>query len=1832
MKTRNYLCQTIAALAALAIFILPAPPCDGANQTRAATFQIQTKTVLAYIEYTDTSKEYPNTLAAIDSVSTNYTVTELADYTQLDSTLPGHDVLLIPEQEKTTSSLLETIGAAWATTAQNFVNNGGVIIQCDFGPTGGYGLLTSAGLMNITSTGGCTSTTVTVVAPEDPVAQGVSSTYTAENGSKYYTTTEETVVVELTGSGPVVINKQIGLGNVVLIGHDYFESNTDQDRIVGNAVFNLPLISDDLQVTPSEDFISSGDEGGPFTPSSKTYILTNTGPNTLDWTAAATQSWLDVTPVSGTLGPSDSNMVEVSLNADVNTLLPGDHNDTLTFTNTTSGISQTRDVRLQVIAVPAEIEVTDSIPPPNDLNMPFGDVFIGLSPTEQITITNTDPDYSLIIADISLGGVSGLTVPASELSIPLPSVTSGPRDFYVSYLPAGWVVPERLGSNLVVKSGYRTLMNSIDVLMLASGDDPTILRTALEAFPDMNTVDYFDCSFSVPQSSDLDGYDVVVIMSNAPFADAIQTGNVLADYVDAGGKVVQAVATFAFGGGWELEGRFVTQEGYEPFVHGDAERFAHSLGVFDDEHPIMDGVTTLTDGLPVGIALELGAEWVADWDNGTPLVATQGLNVVGINIFAFDSGDFTGDVPLLFHNAIVWLSEGATEGFELMGLPELPVTILPLSSIDVNVVFEPTEVKEYEAVVVIESNDEDEPNVVVRLSGTGVPEYLKIIPEEVFEFSGHPGGPFVPSNTSYQLTNTGLIDVDWIAEPNMPWLDVSPSNGTLQPGKSVTVTVWPNAQAEDMNEGYHCGDLIVTDIITTVELKRRVCLNVYTEPKIWVSPYSFDVNVTQGANTVEKLTIGNGGDADLNFSLSGREIPGYLPAAKTTVAEIEISEDEMVLEYEFSKPVIYNKNGEYDQVKIEGLEQYLRTGAPIVPVCPVKILVPYGKRVLDSNVIPLEVHELPGMYQLPPAQKPYPLSYQDTVEATEPNLAVYAQSKPWPGMYHEDVSTQSKRGYRLFIASLFPLQYIPASGEITYTTKLRLEIELGDAISSDVLRPSDVVEAKLAATVDNPSALEGYPAETGTFVEKLDGPAKLLSGGPYQYVIITNEALQGAPGPWNFQSLRDAKIALGMTATIVTTEWIYANYDGMRPDGGTDNQTRIRNFLIDAYQTWGTEYVLLGGTNGIVPARLFWVDSLVGDTDYMPVDMYYGCVEPVECTFDYDADGLYGEPKDGVGGGEVDLYAEIYVGRATVENAAELENFIKKTLTYDLTQNEYLERIAMLGEWLGFGGVSEFAKDSKEQIRLGGEYDGYFTYGFENHTQSSFIDFITVGCLPEDPTCCWPLYDKDFEPDEWEIYDLICLMNGGIHLFNHLGHASETYCMKLYTSNLASLTNTDYFFAYSQGCYPGAFDAPNCFAEVITSMEHGAFAVIMNARYGYGRGYSTDGPSQRFDRQFWDAVLGEGMLEVGRANQDSKEDNLWDINGECIRWCYYELNLFGDPAQRFQFTKSCDWMDFVPEAGTVAPGEAIDVNVVFNAEAAPGTHQGEITILSDDHYTPEIPIPVTMTVEPIDYFTELFEPDVPFSPNDPNRNDMANWTLTFRPNWSCSYYSLCISEAVAFQVDPNGGTIVSLEDDDYIPVQLSDAHINFYGTDYDTFYIGSNGYISFISGDIRRFETLADHFDLPRVSALFDDLNPLAGGLISWKQLDDRVVVTFENVPEYSLANSNSFQIEMHFNGKVRITLLDIAAEDGLVGLSNGDGLSPYFVESDLSECDLCIKCDLNGDLDIDFTDFAMLALAWLTEFGDAQWNPDCDISYPEDNVINWHDLDVCTDNWLLGP
>lgn len=202
------------------------------------------------------------------------------------------------------------------------------------------------------------------------------------------------------------------------------------------------------------------------------------------------------------------------------------------------------------------------------------------------------------------------------------------------------------------------------------------------------------------------------------------------------------------------------------------------------------------------------------------------------------------------------------------------------------------------------------------------------------------------------------------------------------------------------------------------------------------------------------------------------------------------------------------------------------------------------------------------------------------------------------------------------------------------------------------------------------------------------------------------------------------------------------------------------------------------------------------------------------------------------------------------------------------------------------------------------------------------------------------------------------------------------------------------------------------------------------------------------------------------------------------------------------------------------------------------------------------------TPERPDYFTELFSD---------SSNDVDRQTLTFTPNGSASFYSVCRAPALLFPTDPNGGSVLSLGDDAFVTVTLAGGkRVSLYGTSYSSFFVGSNGNISFQTGSTDFTETLDLHFAQPRISALFDDLVPSQQNPVRFQQMSDRAVVTWVNVPEFGTVNANSFQVELFFDGTIRITHLDIAAEDGLVGLSKGGGVPPDFVESDMSAYGQC--------------------------------------------------------------
>ncbi|MBN1280278.1 MAG: hypothetical protein JXA00_01370 [Candidatus Thermoplasmatota archaeon] len=603
--------------------------------------------------------------------------------------------------------------------------------------------------------------------------------------------------------------------------------------------------------------------------------------------------------------------------------------------------------------------------------------------------------------------------------------------------------------------------------------------------------------------------------------------------------------------------------------------------------------------------------------------------------------------------------------------------------------------------------------------------------------------------------------------------------------------------------------------------------------------------------------------------------------------------DTLVLSYDFPAPTLDHvliDNEEYDRITLGSLPNSCTLYTARLPVLPLKVLLPYGRRVETIKVTVDETISLGSGFHVETGQNVIPLP------SNEPRPSRSNQEGPLPDELHTIVGTYLWRGYLILCVNLHPVTYDEASGELLYYDHMNLRVTTQPSLTTPCIRQSQQDSELVGKQVANPQMLQTYEKAP------CSAPRELI-----KYVIITNEDLAGATGTYTFQDLADARTAMGLPAAIITVEDIIANPDywvnGPWGDNNpsnpfyygdiqgplnlfNDTQAKIRNFIRYAYTELNTQYVLLGGdadystSDNIVPHRkLFAVeDGLpLGSRELIeediPSDVYYANLDG---NFNRDEDSHWGEnatqnsynDED-----EADLFSEVYVGRACADADDEVSNFVMKTLAYEASTDPYILTGLMVGEYLGFPGVSAYGGNYKDLI---------------------------IPLFPPEFTVD-TLYDRD---GTWSKYTLMNILNTQTPaLINHLGHGNVQYALKMGTSDIATLTNDKYFFIYSQTCLAGSFDNnyDDCAAEYFTvETPHGAFAVIMNARYGLGSENTLVSPSQVLDESFFTALFTEHLHALGQANHYSKEAHVYHINENGIRWVYYETNLFGDPALKIK--------------------------------------------------------------------------------------------------------------------------------------------------------------------------------------------------------------------------------------------------------------------------------------------------------------------------------------------
>ena len=568
--------------------------------------------------------------------------------------------------------------------------------------------------------------------------------------------------------------------------------------------------------------------------------------------------------------------------------------------------------------------------------------------------------------------------------------------------------------------------------------------------------------------------------------------------------------------------------------------------------------------------------------------------------------------------------------------------------------------------------------------------------------------------------------------------------------------------------------------------------------------------------------------------------------------------------------VISQQSG-YDNIELRGGATLIQPGAPCVPRAVQRVLVPAGAKPTGVELVAVDWTTIPGHHNLAPAQPDVPLpmpgkTFKMPAYAQDP--AVYSVNAYYPASCVRLLESGTLAGFRMASVELRPVRVNPVTGELQFATRIEYRVSY-DAGSRDATVPSEEQLEYYGGMVREMVVNNGDVTRFAPSVHR--SAALSLPSGHYDYVVISAPPLDTC-----FNRLTAWKTIKGVPATTVLLSYITANYSGY------DTQEKIRNFIKDAYQNWGTRYVLLGGsadrkTSGqnIIPTRLCWYtasgEGAYNDEDTIPCDLYYGGLDG---TWDSNNNHVYGEKAD-----SADMVSEVFVGRAPVYNVAQAQNFVNKTLTYE--QNPptgYLRKMLL------------------PTAILWSAYD-------ERPMQESVARMTPSGWLDA------KLYERSSNLSEAAMIDS---MNSGFGLGNWIGHGNETGIYMgsspyLNSDDADALTNGTKEGVHSSiACFTGAWDevpGGDCFSEhLMNRVGGGCVGIAMNSRYGWGayvNGGYLPGPSDRLDTVFMSRILNHTEYHGGQALAFARSwwapyadsTNQYDMQ----RWCIYELNYHGDP-------------------------------------------------------------------------------------------------------------------------------------------------------------------------------------------------------------------------------------------------------------------------------------------------------------------------------------------------
>ncbi|PIE88374.1 MAG: hypothetical protein CSA04_02235 [Bacteroidetes bacterium] len=427
-----------------------------------------------------------------------------------------------------------------------------------------------------------------------------------------------------------------------------------------------------------------------------------------------------------------------------------------------------------------------------------------------------------------------------------------------------------------------------------------------------------------------------------------------------------------------------------------------------------------------------------------------------------------------------------------------------------------------------------------------------------------------------------------------------------------------------------------------------------------------------------------------------------------------------------------------------------KVGTPRIPVIRKLIEIPLGATVKINNVTyteeTIDLGEMGVLYPAIPVQLP-----AEKGGGTPPPFQYDADAYQMDRYFGEKlVSVEVKgilRGQRLALVTIAPYAYNPAKNRMK--------------VYSDVQFDLTFENADMAATMElkertwSPHFQSDYTQviNAASFNLRKDP----LSNNPITYVIISHPMFEDQLQEFiAWKQKKGYRVITGYTDD---------------PEVG-NTTTSIKAFIKGLYDNpqpgyTAPTYVLFVGDVGEVP-------SFAGSTGSHITDLYY-------CEYTNDH------------------FPEIYYGRFSAQNTAQLQPQIDKTLMieqYTMPDPSYLDEVVLVA-----------GMDSGHGQKWG---NGQINYGTENYFNEEHGITSHVYLYPQSGSSGPEIKQR---------------INAGVAYVNYSAHCSQNGWQdpSFTVQEVHNLTNTDeYFLSIGNCCLSNAFDTQECFGEAMIRAENKA--------------------------------------------------------------------------------------------------------------------------------------------------------------------------------------------------------------------------------------------------------------------------------------------------------------------------------------------------------------------------------------------------------------------------